>query len=228
MKKIALFLVLVLLTLCLYTPNSVKAEDFSYDKLVESPYNSKDLWINIAFWSCKKGTEIKNLKITNKKVIKFDYNNDSKKHSSVYYTEDGEACYVGLVKKRCGKSYVTGDIYYNGSKVKSFKTKIRLYKYVNPFKKIKINKKNLVKKYKNTKYVSYPVKKGKKYKFSYKIKKGFKLKEVEFYNGKKDIKVKNNKKIKVPKKCDYPYFYIYIRNKKQKTDEVYYLDLYKS
>ncbi len=226
MKKLALFLVLVLVTLCFYTPSSVEASQFMVQNSIKDPYTKHENWGSITIYGCKKGTEIKHLKISNKKVIKFD-KKYGVNHTPVYQTEDGTECSIGYYAKRVGKTYVTGDIYYNGSKVKSFKTKITLYNYKSPFKKIKFGKKNLIKKFKKARFHYFKAKKNKKYKLSYKLKKGFKVKSIELWYGAKEKKIKNNHNVVIPKGYDFPALMITIKNKKQKTTEGYCLEFYK-
>lgn len=220
-KKIALLLVLVLVATCLYTPRVVRAEAFEVDSKISEAVTSKKAYGAIFICNCMKGTEIKNLKISNTKVCVFD-NKRGDNNTPVSFDSDGESCSIHIKMTGIGVSYVTGDIYFNGTKVKSFKTKVHYYRYTNPFKKIKLGKMNLKRKFKKKQSATCVPKPRKKLKFSIKLKKGWKLDELSFDTGKK---IKNNKKIKMPKKYGFEAIYICLKNKRKKSYESYYLYL---
>lgn len=227
MKKLALFLVIVLGALCFYCPNtsSVKADAFEVDTYQAEPLYPNSSYTEIWIDNIMKGTVIKNLKISNTKVCVFDYE-DGDNGTPVSYDEDYEDAWINLNKKATGTTYVSGEIWWDNKLVKKFSVKLVVYKYINPFKTFKINKKNYAKKFNKSKYPSKKLKKGKKYKFAYKIKKGFKLSYCDFYNGKKYKALKKKSTIKLTKKYKYPYISISVYNKKYKTYEYYTFDLY--
>ena len=221
MKKLALFLALIIITVCFYSPSSVYAKKYDVETNHKEYINPKYKTSNFAIYYTPAGTVIKNLKIKNKKVVEFDneYGGDG---TPVYYHSEYKSIYIGLIIKSEGTTYVTGDIYLNNKFIKSFKTKVSFYKYNNPFKKIKVNKKNITKKFKKVDSIDVKIKLKKKYKLSLKLKKGWKIKMIEFQKGNKSKNIKKKKKFTVTnvKKQS---IWITLKNKKFKNDEFYYI-----
>lgn len=159
---------------------------------------------------------------------------------------------VDLKVKKTGTSVITGDIYYKGKFFRSFKTKYIINKYKNPFKKLKIGKRNYRKQFNKATYsfdyvspldkkTNRVIKYDDNYnevintepligKLNYKLKKGFKLKKITIKGGKyKNKKLKNGSNLKLTSfnyECEKYYdisFKIY--DKKHKMNYKYELSL---
>ena len=150
---------------------------------------------------------VKNIKSSNPEVIEQDHAD---------YEEFGV---IDFYMHQAGTATITGDIYYNDELFRSFKYKYIIYNYKNPFKKLKIGKRNFRKNFDEvasfTDYVTVPndkkavTKKTGKTEYAYanlqplkgklkiKLKKGFKLKKITIKGGKykKKTKIKNGAKL---------------------------------
>ena len=126
MRKIAIFLVLVLVSFCFYNPNfEVKANDFIVDSEVRGALVSDDNIDTIFISDTRKGVELKNLKISNTKVCVFHYNESTK--SQIHYPDDMRYIGISVKLKSIGTSYVSGDIYCDGKFIKSFSTMVYVF-----------------------------------------------------------------------------------------------------
>ncbi|MBR2213166.1 MAG: hypothetical protein IJ889_01870 [Eubacterium sp.] len=197
-KKISLFLVLVLMTMCFYNPTVVDAKIYETEKkhieIIYPHYGHSEATIYID--NAPKGTEIKNFKIKNTKICSLG-------KRGIEVSSEYKKVHIDMFFKKPGKTSIKGDIYHNGNYVKTFKTKIVTYKYKNPFKKVKLYGKNYAKKFKHFYDCELKPKRGKKSKISVKVKKGWKFLGIRvdnFDNGLKEQYLGNNSTIKFTKR----------------------------
>ena len=108
--------------------------------------------------------------------------------------------YAGVTAKKAGKTTVSFTAKVNGKK-KNYKCLITVKKYSLPFSTLKVGKTDAVKLLKNSYRASIPLKKAlKNQKFTYKLKKGWTIRWMQYYNtgdGSGSIALKNGKQITV-------------------------------
>ena len=207
MKKKLLVLVLALTIILSQNTYSAKANTYKIYDLTfycakgEAYYT----WFYSELDGYSKDMTFKNIKSSNKKVCIADYDTSESKE------------YYRVVFKSPGYATVSGDVYKSGKLVGTFTQKVTLLKYKNPFKKLKIGKKNFAKYFKKKLQPNIKLKKAAKAKIKVKLKKGFKLGEIYTSHAKKNGSlnnkiVKNGSKIKISTK---DFVQIIVYNKKK-------------
>lgn len=112
---------------------------------------------------------------------------------------DGVVDYVLLGAKEIGKSTVTVKITYQDGKTKTYKTKVKVAKYVNPVKTFKIGSKDYAKNFGTYRQSQFTVFPSKKAKVTVKLSSEWKIKDISFnhrqytYLSPNMVKVKNGK-----------------------------------
>lgn len=182
------------------------ASDVVVDKIVTlqlGTFSNTAIYIE----NMKSSIDIRNISVSNDSICSAYWNKESFDNIIVY-------------PKKAGECYVSGDIYDGEILIKHFSTKIILYKHTNPFKKMKIGKKNYIKKFnKNTEF-TLKMKKGKKIRVNVKIKKNFSKLKMYYCWGSDYKKIKNNKYFKTKKKKN-QYISIELYDKKVKLKREY-------
>ena len=119
------------------------------------------------------------------------------------------------------------------SGTKTYKIKVKVIKYSNPFKSFKIGKKNITSKFKRTEAVNYRNKQTGSQRITVKMKPDWKIKRIEFYTNNEETDdavaktIKSGKKVNLHGDSDkyHESFVIYIYNTKTKVTGVAYLGL---
>ena len=185
-KNIKNRIALVLMVITFSLLGSMAASAKTYKATVGVPIN----WSNEYYLYTGPKSGISKVKSSNKKVgtvvtKKAEYG-DTANDISVY-----------LKLKKTGKTTVTYKVKENG-KTKSYKTKLVVYKYKNPFKTLKVGKVNYKSDFKGCDYSTRESSKGK---ITVKVKKGWKVKGIYARSaGSKWKKLKKNATVDIAKK----------------------------
>ena len=148
------------------------------------------------------GTISNNWMLTGVKSVKdvTKLKSSSKKTATVSTFDYSGTVYVGVTAKKPGKTTVSFTAKVNGKK-KNYKCVVTVKKYALPFSSFKIGKIDAAKQLKTTYSAGIPLKKAlKKQKVSFKLKKGWTIRSMEYYNstdGSGMTSLKNGKKITV-------------------------------
>lgn len=156
--------------------------EFYSDRAVPQRYDVGEAIINPT-----KKTSIKNLKSSNKKIVKVQ-------------PWDKKLNTVKIDAYKPGKSTITGVLYEGKKKIKKFKIEVVITKYECPVATFKVGNTDYASKYKKIASYSKSFKKGKKLKINIKAKKGWKIEKIEYISDKKGKEISNNSIITCNKK----------------------------
>ena len=207
------FLLVLLAAVMIFCIQSVAlaAEKPYILEVYEFPYKTGEGASNrygLAIHNFTEKNAIKNLKSSDPSVVK------------AAWTKDYEN-FLYFFCLKPGTSTISGVFYENSKKVSKFKIKVTVYQYEAPVKTFKLGSKNYASKFKDNDHVYLKIKKTETFKVSIKPNKGWKLEDIEFYDGEKRTSIKNNSKVTC--KNSKSYVNASFRNEKTGRSETIYL-----